>query len=251
MTIERKHIYSINQIAMLESKIAVTERLRREGRWTEASEFREQERQRLRQEGMGKEEAKEEAWRLMAERFPHSSTMAPERTASSDEMDDYPAVPSGLVPKEIFAAKPSKELTAAISWVADHICIADAAPEDAPGSMAWSLLKFARDNPSHFWKDIWTKLLPSKAQIEQQERFRDDGRLLTLLDETIAAFEQEEADRTTKRAAGANMQAKEAAETIFATCVERIQGEITGVFGVEKAAAIIQENWAKAPSHSL
>lgn len=51
----------------VESKIVATHRLRREGVWEDARWFREQERQRLRAEGMGRRETKEEAWRLMFE----------------------------------------------------------------------------------------------------------------------------------------------------------------------------------------
>lgn len=53
-----------------ESKLKATDRLRREGRWEEASEFREKQRLRLRSEGMSKGKAVEEAWRLMLENFP-------------------------------------------------------------------------------------------------------------------------------------------------------------------------------------
>ena len=55
--------------AQLESKIDVTHRLQREGRWTQASLYRERERNRLRSEGWKRADAREEAWRLMIDRF--------------------------------------------------------------------------------------------------------------------------------------------------------------------------------------
>jgi hypothetical protein len=46
----------------MESKIEATERLRRQGHWDEAKAFREQERRRLRAEGVPKREAVKQAW---------------------------------------------------------------------------------------------------------------------------------------------------------------------------------------------
>ena len=54
---------------MLESKIAATQRLRREGRWEDACLWRDQARQRLRSEGKTRREASEESWTLMTQRF--------------------------------------------------------------------------------------------------------------------------------------------------------------------------------------
>ncbi len=31
-------------------------------------------------------------------------------------------------------------------------------------------------NEAQFWGQIYTKLLPSKAQLETEQRYRDDGR---------------------------------------------------------------------------
>ena len=54
----------------MESKIELTHRLEREGRWEEASLFRDQVRQRLKREGKTRQEANEGAWQAMAERYP-------------------------------------------------------------------------------------------------------------------------------------------------------------------------------------
>jgi len=55
---------------MRESKITATERLRRNGDWETASLYRDDQRKRLRSEGMRRREANEESWRLMLEEFP-------------------------------------------------------------------------------------------------------------------------------------------------------------------------------------
>lgn len=57
-------------MATAESKIALTHRLQREGRWEEATFARDEERQRLRAEGMKRKESNEASWVWMAEQFP-------------------------------------------------------------------------------------------------------------------------------------------------------------------------------------
>ena len=52
-----------------ESRIDATARLRREGRWDEATAFREAQRQRLRSEGLPRQKAVEAAWAAMVKKF--------------------------------------------------------------------------------------------------------------------------------------------------------------------------------------
>ena len=54
----------------LESKIAATDRLRQEGRWDEASRFRDDQRLKLKEAGIKGSAAKEEAWRIMLDWYP-------------------------------------------------------------------------------------------------------------------------------------------------------------------------------------
>ena len=55
---------------MNESKIGLTERLRAEGRWDEASRFKDETLRTLRSQGMTKAEAGEVAWEALAEKYP-------------------------------------------------------------------------------------------------------------------------------------------------------------------------------------
>ena len=55
---------------MNESKIALTERLRREGRWAEASKLKDTALADFRDKGMKRDEAAEAAWAAMAEAYP-------------------------------------------------------------------------------------------------------------------------------------------------------------------------------------
>ena len=53
-----------------ESKIDATHRLQKDGRWNEASEYRAEQRQKFRDEGLTKKEANERAWKAMINEFP-------------------------------------------------------------------------------------------------------------------------------------------------------------------------------------
>ncbi|NQT37596.1 MAG: hypothetical protein HQ581_08915 [Planctomycetes bacterium] len=71
---------------MDESKIDLTERLRREGRWAEASKFKDETVKKLRKEGLKRAEAGEQAWRKMAEAYPPLPAAEPiPETAAEDE----------------------------------------------------------------------------------------------------------------------------------------------------------------------
>ena len=57
-------------MVVTETKIAATHRLQKDGRWEEASEYRAEQRQKFRDEGLTKKEANEKAWEAMILKFP-------------------------------------------------------------------------------------------------------------------------------------------------------------------------------------
>jgi len=67
---------------MKESRIELTERLRREGRWQEASRFKDEMVRNQRAEGMKRREAGEQAWQKMAEAYP---PMSPEEVRRAEK----------------------------------------------------------------------------------------------------------------------------------------------------------------------
>lgn len=73
-----------------------------------------------------------------------------------------------------------------VEWVAANIRVSDAAAADAPSSEAWSMLCWVKSSPqaeAQFWGQIYTKLLPTRQQLDQDNRMEDDGRqVLTLID---------------------------------------------------------------------
>ncbi|MFA7279125.1 MAG: hypothetical protein WC100_03425 [Sterolibacterium sp.] len=79
-----------------------------------------------------------------------------------------------------------------IRWVFDFMDAPDEVlKETAPSRGALSYLLRIRKSltlQEDFYKVIWPKLLPTKAQMEQGEKFSDDGRVLGLIDSVAAAY---------------------------------------------------------------
>lgn len=97
-----------------------------------------------------------------------------------------------LVPSKIFAGKPPCDARTEVQWVFQNICIEDVVPEQAPSAGAWGLLWDCRNNPAarqDFLRTAWLRLLPSKVDDADAERFTDDGRAI---EELIDRFGQAE-----------------------------------------------------------
>ena len=137
---------------MTETKIALMTRLRAEGRWEEADQFREETRARLKLEGMRRGEAREAAWRLTAEKYPVVVKTKPQQpTVSGSRIE---AVATGVVLEVSeedrrqlleLAQTPSAwttDLTEALKWVHSK-CDQEAEVfvSEAPNVLSWLLLE--------------------------------------------------------------------------------------------------------------
>ena len=71
-----------------------------------------------------------------------------------------------------------------VDWVLNnlHREISTIEQHEPPSFGALVMLKWASDNPDSFFCDFVAKLLPTKSQLEVDERQKDDGRLLTVLE---------------------------------------------------------------------
>lgn len=66
-----------------------------------------------------------------------------------------------------------------VEWVAANIRVKDASAADAPSSEAWSMLCWVKATPqaeAQFWAQIYTKLMPTRQQLDQESKLKDDGR---------------------------------------------------------------------------
>jgi hypothetical protein len=138
---------------MTESWGAAMDRLRREGRFEEASAFRDEVRQRLRDEGATRREASVGAWKEMLEKY---RPLAPAAVPI-----DATAVPSRLEEEPDFDFPEQScddiDLAGDIFWVYEHLEDELTEPKDAPGRGAWSLLRWARDHRSKFIEQLLPK----------------------------------------------------------------------------------------------
>lgn len=78
-----------------------------------------------------------------------------------------------------------------VRFVANYIDVADVTPDMAPAPGAWAWLKRVRSNSVmalEFYRLVLPKLLPNKTQMEEAERFTDDGtKTVELIDRVLQA----------------------------------------------------------------
>ncbi len=121
---------------MTESKIELSERLRRENRWDEASRFKDTAVKDFKSQGMKRTEATEAAWEAMAEAFPpleppEALSDAPGGCEGHDEPDDE------LIDVDALVAKQPHDFNRDVQWVYTHLADRNAEPENAPTAGAW------------------------------------------------------------------------------------------------------------------
>ncbi len=89
--------------------------------------------------------------------------------------------------KPYFEALRGKEvpLLKVFMWVGNNIGrpIEDIGFAEPPCWLAFKMLEWVNDdNEAVFFKEFLTKMIPSKAQIEAQDKISDDGRATSILD---------------------------------------------------------------------
>ena len=175
---------------MTESKIELTERLRREGGWAEASKFKDTALKEFRSKGMKKAEAAEAAWEAMADAFPPCPPTEPPPT------DDDPGrcvsgclTGSSTIPDTWGEIPDSAPLEAEVDWVhQNRVLVVEDRPSGsprlhwerarrpAPSFGAVNLMEFAATNRKGFM-DILQRVKPAtddgdEERIQKQERMR-------------------------------------------------------------------------------
>ena len=153
---------------MIESKIVATDRLRQEGRWAEAAQWRDEKRKQLRADGQIKAGSNEESWDAMLKQFP---PLPP-----SDHGQDGSSSTNGL---ELVDAGPDDyesqpDLVRDTLWVYENLVRKGVEAEDAPSLGAWSLLSWARQNKNRFFEQTLPKAMAIKEKrpceaVEEEE----------------------------------------------------------------------------------
>jgi hypothetical protein len=150
---------------MLESKVEITKRLQTEGRWDEASRYRDEVRQKFRTEDATRAEANERAWEAMAEKYPPNRDLQEpvdgHREGEPGETNAFPAdVGAGA------------DFSADVQWVYANFtrvvvcgpgkpsrCEFSRATTPPPSSGAVGLMEWAADNRTGFFKDLLPKIV--------------------------------------------------------------------------------------------
>ena len=77
-----------------------------------------------------------------------------------------------------------------LKWVARNMEIRPSMA-DCPDPTAWNLLETCRSNPSFkvdFWKSLWSKLIPTKTQLNDDDDEEPDGTLQVAMIEKIQSI---------------------------------------------------------------
>jgi hypothetical protein len=168
---------------MTESKIETTVRLQRDGRWPEASKWKDAKIKELRTQGMSRAEAQEEAWRLLAIEYPHLPSAAePEHSDDVGDVEGKAAMLLGSSPlPAAWGELPdSAPFDAEVEWVHQNRVLVveerssgksllhwERARKPAPSYGAVNLMEFAATNRKGFM-DILQRVKPGSSGEDQQ-----------------------------------------------------------------------------------
>jgi hypothetical protein len=184
---------------MTESKITATDRLRKEGRWEEASLWRDKKRKQLKTEGQTRTEANDASWQAMIEQFPPLPA-APEEPSEAVELldmgnyDDQP------------------DLSRDVLWTYENLARKDVTAVDAPSLGAWDLLQWARKNRNLFFERVLPKAMTAKEKKSGELEVEEDPGieyLDQLINDAVVAWEHEavaDMDATIKKTVKAYME---------------------------------------------
>jgi len=160
---------------MGESKIELTERLRAEGRWAEASDFKETARGDFRAKGMKRAEAAEAAWEAMAEAYPPlpvaespANPGVPEAVATDASPIPWPDLPTvGDFGEEVRWVH-QQYIRIVEEGLRGRVIHWDRASVKPPSAGACSLARWAAENRTAFYKDMLPKIM-AKADDQAEE----------------------------------------------------------------------------------
>ncbi len=181
---------------MKDHELTEYHRLRSEGRWTAASEFRESERKRLRAAGRTRQQARDESFEAMLEKFPPQdeqsrpvlSKVAPDpcdednAEESETEFDDYDEEDQQIVNElkhlALLTSDQPVNVDRDIDFAYHHMSLSSLRPLMAPSTAAWQWYLYARDEP-HKFLEIYAKRADAKAKssgVFTQQMMEDDKR---------------------------------------------------------------------------
>jgi len=170
---------------MTESKIGLHDRLRRSGQWPEAAAWKNAKIKELRAGGMSRAEAKETAWRLLAEQYPPEPDPGPAGDGAAAKCTATGHV--GPLPTTWGDLPESAPFDAEVEWVHQNMVLViedrgtkppifhwDRAQSPAPSHGAQNLMHFAATNRAGFM-NMLQRIKPGMAgddDIVRREKVR-------------------------------------------------------------------------------
>src|SRR6188472_2584062 len=109
---------------MTESKSVATDRLRREGRWEDASKYRDEKRAEFKASGMKRTAASNAAWEAMLAEFPP----LPAPDVNDAQRTDLKMIAADLASAKASTPDPLRDAV----WAYDHLGDDDLSPDDYP-----------------------------------------------------------------------------------------------------------------------
>ncbi len=179
---------------MQEHELKEYQRLRAEGQWTAASEFREAERKRLRAAGRNRQQAREESWDAMLAKYPplNGQTQARQSTVAIDRWSEADADSESDLDEQNRASEIAEELKQLvlltngqptdadrdIDFAYRNMALSSVTPLMAPSGAAWQWYLYACREPYKFL-EICAKREDAKAKQAgtiTNQRMEDDKR---------------------------------------------------------------------------
>jgi len=150
---------------MRETKLDITNRLRKENRDGEAGDFRRRRIKELRAAGKRKVEAGEIAWQEMEDAYP---PLPPTEEPEEDELETSPE----FTAEQIAQLPPGSldEFMSDADWVYSNLTQKEVDLEKAPSTGAVALLEWARENKNDFFSKVVPRVI---AQLEKQDALDD------------------------------------------------------------------------------
>jgi hypothetical protein len=174
---QNRHLTRSNRVN--ESKIELTERLRREGNWSAASKFKDDALRDFRSKGMKRDEASEAAWDAMEQAFPPIANVAATAGMREEVVTDTRIQGLSEIPSDWPPLADNASLQAEIGWCqANRLRVVE---ESASGVVTVHLVRARTPAPS------WAALGWLETSIKTYAKFVDVAARVTAVQDGEAA----------------------------------------------------------------
>ena len=180
---------------MQEHELKEYQRLRAEGQWNAACQFREAERKRLRAAGRNRQQAREESWEAMLEKYPPQDGQTPARQSavaldrwseadaadSESQLDEHnrdAEFAEELKQLALMTNGQPADVDRDIDFAYRNMALPTVTPVIAPSLAAWQWYLYSRREPNKFL-EIFAKREDAKAKMAgtiTSQQMEDDKR---------------------------------------------------------------------------